>query len=96
MHPAGSSTQTNVAAKKAVFRNISQPFDPLKSRQAYSLLPSEGDELTLALERFRFKCCHLKTVRGGIFLRKLPLGIEVSVQSRIETAVAASGILHES
>jgi hypothetical protein len=41
------------------------------------------------LERFRFKCCHLKSVRGGIFLKKMPLGPEDSVKSRIETAVGA-------
>ena len=41
------------------------------------------------LERFRFKCCHLKIMRGRIFLRKMPLGIYVSVNSRIETAVAS-------
>jgi hypothetical protein len=39
------------------------------------------------LERFRFKCCHLKIMRGSIFLRKMPLGVYVSVKSRIETAV---------
>src|ERR1035441_9964899 len=39
------------------------------------------------LERFRFTCCHLKIMRGGIFLRKMPLGVYVSVKSRIETAV---------
>jgi hypothetical protein len=27
-------------------------------------------------------------MRGGIFLRKIPLGVYVSVKSRIETAVA--------
>jgi hypothetical protein len=31
-------------------------------------------------------CRHLKIVRGGIFLRKMPLSIAVSVKSRIETA----------
>jgi hypothetical protein len=41
----------------------------------------------LRLERFRFKCCHLKIMRGGIFLRKMPLGVYVSVKRRIETAV---------
>ena len=30
---------------------------------------------------------HLKIIRGGIFLRKMPLGVYVSVKSRIETAV---------
>ncbi len=39
------------------------------------------------LVRFRCKCCHLKIMRGGIFLRKMPLGVYVSVKSRIETAV---------
>jgi hypothetical protein len=28
-------------------------------------------------------------MRGGIFLGKMPLGFEISVKSRIETAVAA-------
>jgi len=42
------------------------------------------------LERFRFTYRHLKIVRGGIFLRKMPLVIEHSVKSRIETAVAAT------
>src|SRR5271169_2111601 len=40
------------------------------------------------LERFRFTCCHLKIVRGGVFLRKTPLCVEDSVKSRIETALA--------
>jgi hypothetical protein len=48
-----------------------------------------ADSRGLLLERFRFKCCHLKFMRGGIFLRKMPLGIHVSARSRIETAVAA-------
>jgi hypothetical protein len=43
--------------------------------------------LESGLERFRFKCCHLKIMRGGIFLRKMPLGVYVSVKRRIETAV---------
>ena len=42
---------------------------------------------SIRLERFRFKCCPLKIVRGGIFLRKMPLGVYVSVKSRIESAV---------
>jgi hypothetical protein len=33
------------------------------------------------LERFRFKCCDLKIMRSGIFLRKMPLGVYVSVKS---------------
>ena len=40
-----------------------------------------------SLERFRFKCFHLKVMRGGIFLGKMPLGLNLSVKSRIETAV---------
>jgi hypothetical protein len=40
------------------------------------------------LKRFRFTCCHLKIVQGGIFLRKMPDGSVRSVKSRIETAVA--------
>ena len=39
------------------------------------------------LERFRFTYCHLKIVQGGFFLRKKPLGIVVSVCTRIESAV---------
>jgi hypothetical protein len=61
---------------------------------------SAFDYFGRVVERFRFKCCHLKTVRGAIFFhpidkdlslgtpeRKMPLGPEVSVMSRIETAV---------
>ncbi len=47
-----------------------------------------GPKELKVLERFRFKSCHLKIMRGGIFLRKMPLGAYVSVKSRIETAVA--------
>jgi hypothetical protein len=50
--------------------------------------PLDIRALRSQLERFRFKCCHVKSVRGGIFLRKMPLGPEDSVKSRIETAVA--------
>jgi len=41
------------------------------------------------LEQFRFICRCLKIMRGGIFLRKVPLGGYVPVKSKIETAVAA-------
>jgi len=41
------------------------------------------------LERFRFICCHLKITGGGIFSRKMPVGLKLSVNSRIETAVQA-------
>ena len=36
---------------------------------------------------FRFKCCDLEIMRGGIFLRKTPLSAYVSLKSKIETAV---------
>jgi hypothetical protein len=45
---------------------------------------SKLKDLPEGLERFRFTYRHLKIVQGGIFLRKMPLGIEVSVRSRIE------------
>jgi hypothetical protein len=41
------------------------------------------------LEHFRFICCHFEIEKGGFFLRKKPLGFEVSVKGRIENAVAA-------
>ena len=47
-----------------------------------------------ALERFRFTCCHLKIMRGGIFLGKMPLGLKLSAKSRIETAVKPRGVTH--
>jgi hypothetical protein len=56
--------------------------------------------LERGLERFRFKCGDLKIMKGGICfhpcdedlspgarLRKMTLGVYVSVNSRIETAV---------
>jgi hypothetical protein len=45
------------------------------------------------LERFRFTCRHCGSVQGGFFLRKKPLGFQVSVKSRIENAVAAVAML---
>ena len=45
------------------------------------------DRAVKILEQFRVTCRHPKIVRGGIFLGKVPLGIEVSAKGRIETAV---------
>jgi len=45
--------------------------------------------MTRSLERFRFTYCHLEIVQGDFFLRKKPLGIVVSVCTRIENAVAS-------
>ena len=42
---------------------------------------------------FHFICWHGDVVRGGFFLRKKPLGFEVSVNNRGENAVAASEFL---
>jgi hypothetical protein len=39
-------------------------------------------------EHFRFTYRHCNIVQGGFFSRKKPLGIPVSVKSRIENAVA--------
>ena len=41
------------------------------------------------LEHFRFTCCHFEIMQGGVFLRKTPLCIQVSVKTRIENAVSS-------
>ena len=41
------------------------------------------------LEHFRFTYRHCNIVQGGFFLKKKPLGIPISVKSRIENAVGA-------
>jgi hypothetical protein len=41
------------------------------------------------LEHFRLTCCLLEIEQDGVFLRKTPLGIQPSVKTRIENAVAS-------
>jgi hypothetical protein len=45
-------------------------------------------DLSGSLRAISIRICHLKIVRGDIFLRKMPLDLKLSVKGRIETAVA--------
>jgi hypothetical protein len=72
-------------------------------RVGLSALPSVYIISENAIERFRFICCPLKIMRGGIYFRpdnegllqgarlgKMPLGLKLSIKSRIESAVACA------
>jgi hypothetical protein len=62
----------------------------LQKSETVGLCICTADQCGDRLERFRFKCSRLKMVQGGVFLRKMPLGIEDSVKTRIETGVDAN------